>query len=255
MQHANAALLTILTTVITMTLGLGPAGCSDGPGAGPAVDAVTAADAGQEASTDGQLAPDTAPAFDPQLQKLAAWMTGRFSSAAQAKQDLTFYHITLDMKRIWPDRTDGYWLYVEQAMAGSLPYRQRVYRLTVAGSTLSSAVYEFASTAEADKAVGSFKQDKPLSQLTPQDLKEKTGCAVLLTWDAKAGLYSGATKPKACLTTYNGASYTTSDVQVSKSKLSSWDRGFDSGEQQVWGAVKGPYIFDKLQDLDPALAK
>ena len=27
--------------------------------------------------------------------------------------------------------------------------------------------------------------------------------------------------------------------------LTSWDRGFDSNDKQVWGATSGPYVFKK----------
>ena len=64
---------------------------------------------------------------------LTDFMVGSFSSAKQAEKDPeNFRDIRLEMARIWPDRDDGVWLYVEQAVATSLarPYRQRVYRLT-----------------------------------------------------------------------------------------------------------------------------
>jgi hypothetical protein len=28
--------------------------------------------------------------------------------------------------------------------------------------------------------------------------------------------------------------------------MESWDRGFDAQGNQVWGATKGPYVFDKV---------
>ncbi|WP_188926788.1 CpcT/CpeT family chromophore lyase [Shewanella algicola] len=34
---------------------------------------------------------------------------------------------------------------------------------------------------------------------------------------------------------------------MTKDKIVSWDRGFDSNDQQVWGAVKGGYEFIKAQ--------
>jgi len=44
---------------------------------------------------------------------LADWMTGSFSSAAQAEADSAFFDIRLEMVRIRPDLTDATWLYVE----------------------------------------------------------------------------------------------------------------------------------------------
>ena len=63
---------------------------------------------------------------------LAEWMSGSFSSAAQAADDPeNYFDIRLEMVPIWSERSDGPWLYVEQAAASALdrPYRQRVYHL------------------------------------------------------------------------------------------------------------------------------
>ena len=64
-------------------------------------------------------------------EQLTDWMQGHFTSEAQSKQDKEFYNIHLNMVQIWPERTDGTWLYVEHAAIGYLdkPYRQRVYKL------------------------------------------------------------------------------------------------------------------------------
>ena len=42
-------------------------------------------------------------------------MTGTFSTAVQATEDPEFFDLSLHIKPIWTDRTDGRWLYVEQA--------------------------------------------------------------------------------------------------------------------------------------------
>lgn len=59
------------------------------------------------------------PAADPELDRLASWITGSFSSEAQSVEDADFRHIVLHMARIWPARADGAWFYVEQAAASA----------------------------------------------------------------------------------------------------------------------------------------
>ena len=78
------------------------------------------------------LAGGSTPTRGGDLETLVEWMTGSFSSEAQAAADPDYFDIRLQMVPIWPDRADGAWLYVEQAAASSLdqPYRQRVYRLS-----------------------------------------------------------------------------------------------------------------------------
>jgi hypothetical protein len=169
-------------------------------------------------------------------------MTGSFSSEEQAAADEAYFDIRLEMARIWKDRKDGYWFYVEQAAATHLdqPYRQRVYHLTAAedGSFVSEV---FAIPDPLDHA-GEFREAEPLSGLTPESLEVREGCAVILL---KKGdeLFSGATVEHQCRSSLRGASYATSEVTVGPDRILSWDRGFADSGEQVWGAEKGPYIF------------
>lgn len=197
--------------------------------------------------------PDTAPTQS-ELLRLAAWMTGVFSNRNQAQADSRYYEITLAMKRVWSARSDdGYWIYVEQAMAGAPPYRQRVYFVEQrAENSYVSRVYEFADEALEVQVVGAWQDEDPLANLDPQAIVAKDGCEVHLTWDGEA--FSGATMPRACPSSLNGAAYATSEVTVTDTQLASWDRGYDATDAQVWGATAGAYLFDKIQDLDSDLA-
>ncbi|MGB0932242.1 MAG: CpcT/CpeT family chromophore lyase, partial [Chitinophagales bacterium] len=58
------------------------------------------------------------------------------------------------------------------------------------------------------------------------------------------------TKEKECGSTLRGATYATSKVNIYKDRLESWDQGFNDQDSQVWGAVKGPYIFDKMEKIE-----
>lgn len=57
------------------------------------------------------------------LERLATAMIGSFTTAEQALADQDFRNITLHVSRIWSDRSDGRWLYLEQALtdARSIP--------------------------------------------------------------------------------------------------------------------------------------
>ncbi|HDR04273.1 MAG TPA: hypothetical protein ENN84_03365, partial [Candidatus Marinimicrobia bacterium] len=58
--------------------------------------------------------------------------------------------------------------------------------------------------------------------------------------------FIGNTKARQCGGSLRGAAYATSEVTITPSRLISWDRGFNSEGEQLWGAVKGGYIFDKI---------
>jgi acetylornithine deacetylase/succinyl-diaminopimelate desuccinylase-like protein len=183
---------------------------------------------------------------DEELVKVSQWMTGSFSSQAQAEANPDhFYDIRLFMTPIWQHRTDGPWLYVEQAAAESLdrPYRQRVYRLgRIDEATLRSDVFTLPGDPLAH--AGAWQSADPLQQLSPEDLETRQGCAIVLR-RINSETYAGSTRDKDCQTTLRGASYATSDVVLTPAQLLSWDRGFDTQDTQVWGAEAGPYAFIK----------
>jgi hypothetical protein len=177
---------------------------------------------------------------------LIDYMTGSFSSAAQAKTDSDFYDIRLEMVRIWPENDEGAWLYVEQAVATHLdkPYRQRIYHVTqISENEFESAIFTFD---EPLKVAGFWKTPDQFEELSFDDLTEREGCSVFLKKQAD-GSYAGSTNERDCLSTHRGASYATSIVTIKKNRLVSWDQGFDENGQQIWGAVKGGYIFDKIE--------
>lgn len=178
------------------------------------------------------------------LARLAEYMVGSFSSAAQAAQDTNYFDIRLEMVRIWPERTDGIWLYVEQAAAGRLdrPYRQRVYHLEAPGDTvLLSSVFTLPDPL---RFAGAFRDSVPLRALTPDSLAAREGCEIHLK-SMKDNTFEGSTRGRECPSDLRGAAYATSSAWISATELRSWDQGFDGAGRQVWGATAGPYRFLK----------
>jgi hypothetical protein len=181
----------------------------------------------------------------PDVNALVALMEGSFSSEEQSKNDTDYFDIRLHMKRIWTDRTDGKWLYVEQAVAQmeDKPYRQRIYRVDqLKDGSFISEVY---TLMEPLRFAGAWKEQEPLSQLTPDSLTLKEGCAVYLSL-ADNGSFTGGTRGDGCASDLRGAAYATSEVIIDEQGLKTWDRGYDKDGKQVWGATKGGYIFRRI---------
>ncbi len=192
-----------------------------------------------------QYEPPIANQYSPQVNMIAGWMAGSYSSSAQSQSDSEYKNIVLHMKPIWMDRTDGRWLYVEQAMqeAADKPYRQRVYHLVHHDDgAVESLVFELPG--DALQYAGAWKQTQPLNELLPSQLIPRSGCGVKLKAKS-ATQWSGSTDGDMCASSLRGAAYATSEVTVTESAITSWDRGFDSAGKQVWGATKGPYQFKK----------
>lgn len=181
------------------------------------------------------------------LSTLAAWMTGSFSSAAQAAADPeNYFDIRLNMAPIWPARGDAVWLYVEQAAAGRLdkPYRQRIYRVTQTGpNVFLSEVFTLPGDPLA--FAGAYANPAMFASLTPDALTARDGCAMVLH-RSQDGSYNGGTSGSGCASDLRGAAYATSQAHITAESLRTWDRGYDDQGAQVWGAEHGPYVFERV---------
>lgn len=171
-------------------------------------------------------------------------LTGRFDSKDQADTAPAYYAVQLQTCVVSAPELGERVLYVEQALMTKLgsPYRQRLFAIEgVAGtpSEVESRVYELT---QPKAAVGLCSQD-PSKTFTAADAIAREGCTVRLSWNAEAKAFVGGTNGKACASDLNGASYATSEVTLDAEGLESWDRGYDSSDVQVWGAVNGAYEF------------
>jgi len=183
--------------------------------------------------------------FSEELQQLASYMTGSFSSAQQAAADTNFMDISLHMARIWSDRQDGIWLYVEQASAEKPdePYRQRIYRLTedVPG-VFESKVFEIE---DPGKFIGAWKSPEQMDVLHSDLLIERVGCSLFLVKNPDQS-YSGFTRGKECVSSHRGATYAVSIAYINQLEMVTWERGFNNDGKQVWGSEHGGYVFKKV---------
>ena len=178
---------------------------------------------------------------DVDLDVLATWLEGPFSSTAQATSDSTYLDIRLRMKRIWHTRTDGYWFVVEQAIATSqdAPYRQRVYQVRrVEERMIESRTFAWKDPA---RVIGAWKDTTLVDGLNPSNLALHRGCEVYMQLDAIH--FFGSTHGTACASELSGVSYVSSEIRIYRDRIISWDRGFSSDNAQVSGATKGGYVF------------
>ncbi|MBX2947126.1 MAG: chromophore lyase CpcT/CpeT [Cyclobacteriaceae bacterium] len=175
------------------------------------------------------------------LTELHSWMVGQFSSAEQAQRDSNFFDIRLGVYPIWKERTDGYWLYVEQASASSLdkPYRQRIYQLTLTNRGIESIIYTF------DNPLEFAGQPHKVEALQRDKLTTRQGCEVVLKRKDKK-TFVGGTVGKNCGSELRGASYATSEAVISSEGMTTLDMGFNANDEQVWGSTHGGYQFRKL---------
>lgn len=176
---------------------------------------------------------------------LAEWMIGSFSSEEQSLNDSDYFDISLEMRRIWENINNGYWLYVEQAVAETKdrPYRQRIYHLVEEGGMIKSIIY---SIPDEKNYIGGWENISLFNSLNPDNLEIRDGCEVIIhRKDQKT--FIGSTVDDNCESSLRGAKYATTKVVITEDSMISWDQGFNEKGEQVWGAVKGGYIFKKIK--------
>jgi CpeT protein len=177
------------------------------------------------------------------IDRLYNWMSGNFSSQQQALKDSDYFDVRLHMAPIWKERSDGHWLYIEQALAEQKPFRQRVYNLILKDdTTFECVVYVFK---DPSKYVGEWEKPIPLAGITPDSLLLRDDCSLYLYKKGDIA-FVGGTIGTNCQSDQRGTAYTTIELTISKDQVIRWDRGYDKDGTQVWGVRKGGYVFKKF---------
>lgn len=180
------------------------------------------------------------------VERLASFMTGTFSSAQQARGDQNFRDVTLNVARLWSDRLDGPWLYVEQALtdAPDHPYRQRIFHLSPGSD--GSVVCRVFDLPDPIAATGAWKDPARLAKLNPDALTFRDGCDLVLR-PQPDGSFKGGTEGKACHSTLPGVAYATNVTTISAKETITWERGYNASDTQIWGSLHGGYIFKRIE--------
>jgi uncharacterized protein (DUF1330 family) len=166
---------------------------------------------------------------------------GTFSSAAQARQDSRYDTAIWHMAEVWPGQADTRWFYVESWIEGApQPYIQRLTRVTAnPDGTLTARRY---ALPDAGRFTGAWKDTGRFASLRPDDLKVLEGCDQTIV-RASTDRFEGGTAGVNCRNAFRGATYMLSQLTLTGSGMTNWDRGFDAAGVQVWGPRAGGYRF------------
>ncbi len=180
------------------------------------------------------------------LERLATAMIGSFTTAEQALADQDFRNITLHVSRIWSDRSDGRWLYLEQALtdAPEHPYRQFIYQCT-AREDGDIDVHIF-NLPDPIAATGAWKNPALIDKLSPADCTLQRECTLIIQVQSD-GSFSGKTAGRGGASELRGASYATTELSISTQQIKIWDRGYNAQGTQVWSSINSGYLFKKSE--------
>ena len=184
---------------------------------------------------------------DLQLQSFATVLSGKFSSKEQASREPGYSAVIFSNTPIWRERS-GYWFYQElyDAEKNTSVYYQRIINVKRVDSLIISSTSYMIPNQK--KYKNAWKNPQVLNHLTKDSLAIRNGCDVHFK-NTVSSIYQGKTQKGTCLSSFSEKiSYTTSDILISKNKISSWDRGYDSNGKQIWGKIQGPYIFRRISE-------
>lgn len=173
--------------------------------------------------------------------EVASLLQGRYDNVDQPGKDVSHSTVLVTVVPVLEGRSDGHWLYVEQAMSltPDRPYAQRVYRLH--GGEAGEVLAEVLTIDQPGRFVQGWEGDK-LAALDHAALHLLPGCTLHLR--AAGDAWRGTTEGKQCESRRGGASYATSEVTIDADGMRTWDRGYTAAGKEVWGA-KAPYVFTR----------
>lgn len=162
-------------------------------------------------------------------------ISGQFSTRNQSMMDSTFDNVVVYTRPIKRDN-NGVWIYTEQGEARNYrPYRQRVYIIVNKGHYLLQKTYTLRNP-----------QQRVTRDIRLSDLEYKQGCDILI-YKKSPNMYAGKTDGTNCVATFRGSVYVTSTFMVLPYGVVSWERGYDSNHNQVWGSRNGYYIYERVK--------
>lgn len=203
--------------------------------------------------------------FSPELIALAHYLAGEFDNQAQAFEEPAWYvHLRLWHRPV-PARLfseDSITFFAEQANIVSVdrPYRQRIMQLRSVGEGSQTQLQvQYYWLKDAGAFIGSGRHPERLSRLTLTQIEFLPGCTLTVTQQQLTqGVYHFAASlpPDArCCFTYQGETRQVSlGFEATPTQLLSYDKGIDPiTGKALWGAILGPFRFNKCQDFSAEL--
>jgi hypothetical protein len=184
------------------------------------------------------------------LVALARWLAGEFENRSQAAaQPVWFVHLRLWHRPLPFLIQEHLGLFAEQANVLYLdqPYRQRVLLLEESNNQLTAQYLAFKQPTQ---ICGAGADPARLQSLTLEDLDWLPGCVLQINQQENRFVAQPEPDTK-CFFEYDGKSrQVILGFEVSQERFLSYDRGVDPDTGQgLWGALMGPYEFQRQQDF------
>lgn len=181
------------------------------------------------------------------MQRFTTVLEGDFSNEAQHKSDNRYAHVMLHVRRIWKERSDAHWYYLEQYPFGlpEEPYVQTVFGVQTMGpDSLRLSRYNIPNERD---YLGAWEQKKPLRDIRPSDLSALPSCDVFLK-KAERTHFVGSTKGSDCRYFFlvDGADYSVTRMDISYEALQLDTEMFNEEGKKVFGQETEAYIYEPI---------
>jgi CpeT protein len=192
--------------------------------------------------------------YSDNLITLAQWMAGDFSNAKQSRENpQQFAHIRIYFRPLPFDFFNAIGFYSEQVYDHDLwsPYRQGIHRLV---DPQNQVYIENYGLDDPIQYAGAARELSILKTITPSCIQRRYHCSMV--FKKERGLFRGGVEPgNQCLIEKRGCqTYLISEVEITETTWSSIDRGLDvNTNQQVWGSMFGPLLFEKCSSFESEL--
>ncbi|MCU0881365.1 MAG: chromophore lyase CpcT/CpeT [Hyphomonadaceae bacterium] len=190
--------------------------------------------------------PDPAPVSMAIAESFAAQMAGSWTSAVQSAHPV-YDWVESEVVRIWPERTDGIWLYQENAILGpdaaapsepgskDRPYFQVVIQVQpLDAHTIYTTTWRVLDRAGAR---GGWRNPAGFQRAWMGD----PSCPGVMRQVA-SGYWEGGAE---CPNSWRGATRVLSRSVRTPDTYVNWDRGLDGAGNHVWGPRDGGYVFTR----------
>ncbi|MEC4803358.1 MAG: chromophore lyase CpcT/CpeT [Jaaginema sp. PMC 1079.18] len=179
------------------------------------------------------------------VTEVAQYLIGEMDTSTQAEQVAEMPSVRMTTCEVTVKGMNGLFLYQEQALTRNLsqPYRQRFLRLSLAnnGETVESRSYK---PQMLETWIGLCEKPQG-DRVVEGDRLTDADCSVyLVPWH---NLYIGHTQAGGCPANVRGAVTITNTVLLHHRGMDTWDRGFDTQGEQVWGAESHPYQYRRAR--------
>ncbi|MEM9705271.1 MAG: chromophore lyase CpcT/CpeT [Pseudomonadota bacterium] len=183
------------------------------------------------------------------LDELADLSVGSFTTVEQSARDDRYGVAEAEIIRIWSGRSDGVWLYQEQAYLGDRPnavdraakerpyFARVIHNTEVSPGVVRRTVHKIT---DAERVRGAWNDPTLFSSLSPETDLSPSECAITAERVAEGFWRSQSDK---CPNSYKGADYALSLSVITNGRYANWDRGLKEDGAHVWGPKSGGYIF------------